>query len=498
MAIKTDSSPEAMKPQKGEIGPQQEMQIEQVRKTMLHILPPNLSNAEQQQYLIDNYLSPPVENQPLQFSEEGLAKLEQDLSTNLNPQIENPKQHIRAILTSAQTVLAGATKEIRKEAAKNIAVAIQVLTRTKEQEIPKQRIQNITVFQASFEESTRKPENLELAKETQLKGRSIAENSEYYNFIIEKNVPKSLVDPFFNKRADEERKILENPELTVREKETAIYDSRKKATRELLGDLKRKGYEVEELFEKSDLYVHMANVGSKVLEHDPGNYGAAVAADNRSELKAVLENSNLGFISLSPIFSMDNILDVESDVGAEAAATAQMMRDIEDMAREDQERQEEMEDQLEALKDEAEEKEGKETKEEKKTAIEEIMEQMEHVGELKSGPKEVPPGSGTMLGPFYRNPMEVVKQNNAKFTPQVLEALAAKNFDEAAFIAKNGDVDFSSPETPEAIVISYLRDSENTEKREAFVEVLKEPDNVAVRAALYEALAKTAVEISSA
>ncbi|MFP3949973.1 MAG: hypothetical protein ACLFUZ_02655, partial [Candidatus Micrarchaeia archaeon] len=259
-----------------------------------------------------------------------------------------------------------------------------------------------------------------------------------------------------------------------------------------------------------------------------GAYIEASNAETYSEYTTILDNANLGFHIKEQSITLDML--EEGDAVEVSPESLLWERDILDLWLDEQQQEEDIEKMLDELKEweeDAKETSGdnlfaadlpKNIKEEIEnelgeelsagTPINDVKDRLQqdpevYVAMLKTAPLEVPPGAGNWVGPFFSDPMGVIRDNGAegaRITPEIMKARVSANFIDTAAEATRGEVTFSPPgegeaQTPESVVAAYLENPENEEKKKAAFEVLKAPGNRRLRAAYFEALARTANEI---
>ncbi|MBD3390016.1 hypothetical protein GF415_03625 [Candidatus Micrarchaeota archaeon] len=484
--------------------------------------PEGQGEQERQLYASERYIEPPVE--------QASQNLEADLNALQNPEMEN-KEFVPQLLNLFETARTKTGKAARQASA-TLSAGIDLLKKTKEIKLTAPWQKQIDSFVSVAGQQNKDPENKELAEQARMRAGVIAENHSMYRDLQNKtNIPKERIDAFMDLRAATEARIMDEgvaAGLSMDEIEKQQKDAREQELKVFLTKAKKDGYEISpELLDKLNIFIDIADHRSEL--HDKGAYIEASNAETYTEYTTVMENAGLNFLITEQSITMD-MLEEDGDAVEVSPEAFLWERDILDLWLDEQQQEEDIENMLEELKEweeNARENSGdnlfaadlpkslreaieKELGEELSTGtpINDVKNKLQQDPEvytamLKTAPLEVPPGAGNWVGPFFSDPLEVIKDNGAegvRITPQVMKARVSANFIDTAAEATRGEVIFSPPEegeaqTPESAVTAYLEDPENGEKKKVAFEALRDPDNRRLRAAYLEALARTANEL---
>jgi hypothetical protein len=485
------------------------------------------NTGQTQQYVQDNYITPPIEQAQL--------NLERDLNKDRNPELEN--KELVPQLVGLLKIAREKTGEAAEQASKTLGAGIQLLKKTKEIKLTPIWQEQITIFVSLVKQQNEEPENKEIAEQARMRAGVVAENhSMYLDLQNETNIPKEKIDKFMDKRAATETRIMDEglaAGKSMDEIEKEQKEAREQELKEFLSEAKRDGYEITpELLDKMNIFIDIADHRSEL--HDAGAYIEASNAETYEQYTGVMEAAGLAFLIGSAALTMDALGEGEAEEapGAEAAAQAQMMKDIEDMAREDQERANEANKLIADLMEQAEESgeettvgglkddELKERLEEMgveqdqtiKDAIEFTNKTMETVAAQQGRVDELKQNAVEGLEPsFHTDPREALEMNGImkggeltefgqSVMPDILKA-SGGSFNNALdqimdAIPIEGREEFMEKVDEARLTINeYLSDPGNAENQREAVEILTNPEFVAVRAAFEEALADNAAEV---
>ncbi len=504
-------------------------QVQGAQKTAEAAVVNNLAQmgSEQQneqarrQYAQENYMAPPLE--------QAETNLTRDLN-ELNPEIGNTElvpQFVNLLkITRTQT------GEAARQASMSLASVMDLLKRTKGIKLTPIWQGEIKKVVSLVKKQQAEPKNKKIAMQLIMRSGTIAENNTAYLEIQKTDIPKERIDAFMDKRADTAARIMDEglaAGLSIDEIEKRQREARKEDVKEFLIQARKDGYEVpQEVVEKLEIFIDIADKRSEL--YDAGAYAEASRAASYAEYAGVLGNAGLGFAINPP-----SLLDLEAgeeEMGADAAAQAQMMQDLQSLANEEQKQAEEAQKLIEDLMAQAE-KESEETtvgdlkddelKErlekmgvEQDKTIKQVLEftkkTMETVSVQQGRVDTLKQNAVVGLEPsFHENPQEVLEMNgimkDGKLTefgqsvmPDILRA-SGGSFNNALnqimdAIPMDGREEFMERTEEARVVINeYLANPGNAEMREAAAEILVNPEFVAIRAAFNEALADNAAEI---
>ena len=478
------------------------------------------STGQTQQYVQDNYITPPVE--------QATQNLEEDLN-ELNPRIEN-EEFVPQLLSLFETARTK-TEEAARQTRETLGSGIHLLKATTEAALSPKWQEQVEETVSLFEQQNEEPENREFAEMARLRSDTISENQMLFLELRSAGISEDRIGEFMDLRAETESRIIDegiDAGLSMDEIEKQQRDARHKEAKAFLIKMQKEGQKPNEtLMEQFNIFIDIADHRSEL--HDAGAYIEASNAETYSAYTTIMNNAKLDFLITEQSITMD-MLEEDGDAVEVSPESFLWERDILDLWLDEQQQEEDIEEMLEELKEweeDARETSGdnlfaadlpeslkesieKELGEEINTGmpINDVKNKLQEDPEvytamLKTSPLEVPPGEGNWVGPFFSDPLEVIRDNGAegvRITPQVLKARVSANFIDTAAEATRGEVTFSAPEegeaqTPESAVAAYLEDPQNEEKKKAAFEVLKDPGNRRLRAAYFEAIARTANEL---
>lgn len=479
------------------------------------------NTGQTQQYVQDTYMAPQLEQ-----AKENLTR---DL-TEMNPEIENTElvPQLIDLFVTARTE----TGEVARQARMTLSAGITLLKKTKNVKITSAWKNQIKIFVSLVKKQQAEPENKEVAEWARMRAGTVTENHSLYLELQKTNIPKERIDAFMDKRAETAARVMDEGiavGLPMDQIEKNQKEARKKDAKEFLIQARKDEYEVsQEVVEKFEIFIDIADKRSEL--YDAGAYVEASRAESYAEYAGVLGNAGLGFSIAPP--SLLNLDAGEAEMGVEAAAQAQMMRDIEDLAKEDQERANEAQAMIADLMEQAEESSEETTvgdleNEELKKRLEEMgVEQdktikealeftkknMETVSVQQGRVQELKQNAVEGLEPsFHTDPREVLEMNGImkdgqlsefgqSVMPDILRA-SGGSFNNAldqimGAVPMDGREEFMERVGEARVTINeYLANPGNADKQKEAAEILTNPEFVSVRAAFEEGLADNAAEI---
>ncbi|MCP4647412.1 MAG: hypothetical protein GY852_06710 [bacterium] len=472
----------------------------------------------------DNLLKPKLED--------ATANLTRILEAELNPELKDTE--LIPQLTPLLTIVRTQTGVAADQASKTLGAVRELIRKTKNVKITPAWKKQVKVFVSLVKKQQAEPENKEVAERARMRGATVTENHSLYLELQKTDIPKERIDAFMDKRAETAARVMDEgiaAGLPMDQIEKNQKDARKNDAKEFLIQAREERYEVpQEVVEKFEIFIDIADKRSEL--YDANAYLEASKAESYADYAGVLGNAGLGFAISPP--SLQNLeAEAGEESGAEeAAAQAQMMLDIENLAKEDQEHAEAARAMIEELMEQAEEageettvgdlkdEELKERLEEMgveqdktiKQAIEFTNKTLETVAIQQGRVAELKQNAVEGLEPsFHTNPDEALEMNGVmkdgkltEFGQDVLPDImrvSGGSFNNAldqimdAIPIEEREEFMERVDGARLTINEYLADPGNAEKQEAATEILINPEFVAVRAAFQEALADNAAEV---
>ncbi|MBD3390019.1 hypothetical protein GF415_03640 [Candidatus Micrarchaeota archaeon] len=292
--------------------------------------------------------------------EQAQANLETDLN-ELKPKVENT-EFVPQLLNLFETARTK-TGEAARQARESLGSGIKLLKASAGAALSPLWQEQVDGAVPLLRQQVKDPENKEIAEKARMRLDTISENHSMYLDLQKTGIPKERIDAFMDKRAATEARIMDDglaAGKSMDEIEKEQKAAREQEAKEFVTAAKQDGYEITpEVLDKFNIFIDIADHRSEL--HDAGAYIEASNAETYTDYTKIMDAAGLAFLIGSAALSMDSLGEAEEAPGAEAAAQAQLMRDIQDMAREDQERADEAKKIIEDLMEKAEES-GEETK----------------------------------------------------------------------------------------------------------------------------------------